>query len=72
MIHFGHPRPEDGDSNRGEFCGNTKTTLHPKAREARQFADMDVDGSYICSHIPEQFTNFGQHYRCSYIPLPGR
>lgn len=28
-----------------------------------------VDGSYIRSHIDEEFTNFGQHYRYPYIPL---
>jgi hypothetical protein len=28
-----------------------------------------VDGSYIRGHIDEEFTNFGQHYRYSYIPL---
>jgi len=27
-----------------------------------------VDGSYIRGHIDEEFTNFGQHYRFSYIP----
>lgn len=27
-----------------------------------------VDGSYIRSHIDEEFTNFGQHYSFSYIP----
>jgi hypothetical protein len=27
-----------------------------------------VDGPYIRSHIDEEFTNFGQHYRCHYIP----
>ncbi|MCX6011658.1 MAG: hypothetical protein NT134_05330 [Chloroflexi bacterium] len=28
-----------------------------------------VDGAYIRSHIDEEFTNFGQHYRYPYIPL---
>ena len=28
-----------------------------------------VDGSYIRGHIDEEFTNFGQHYRFTYIPL---
>ncbi len=28
-----------------------------------------VDGVYVRSHIDEEFTNFGQHYRYSYIPL---
>jgi len=27
-----------------------------------------VDGSYVRSHIDEEFTNFGQHYRYPYIP----
>jgi hypothetical protein len=27
-----------------------------------------VEGSYIRSHIDEEFTNFGQHYRFPYIP----
>jgi len=28
-----------------------------------------VDGSYIRNHINVGFTNYGQHYSCSYIPL---
>ena len=28
-----------------------------------------VDGAYIRSHIDEEFTNFGQHYRYQYIPI---
>jgi transposase InsO family protein len=27
-----------------------------------------VDGAYIRSEIDEEFTNFGQHYQCPYIP----
>jgi hypothetical protein len=27
-----------------------------------------VDGSYVRSHINVGFTNYGQHYSCSYIP----
>lgn len=27
-----------------------------------------VDGSYIRTHVDEEFTNFGQHYRFPYIP----
>lgn len=27
-----------------------------------------VDGSYIRGHIDEEFTNFGQHFKFSYIP----
>ncbi|HVN72830.1 MAG TPA: hypothetical protein VMU10_12510 [Desulfomonilia bacterium] len=28
-----------------------------------------VDGIYIRSHLDEEFTNFGQHYRYPYIPV---
>ncbi len=28
-----------------------------------------VDGAYIRTHIDEEFTNYGQHYRFSYIPI---
>jgi len=28
-----------------------------------------VDGTYIRTHIDEEFTNFGQHYRFPYIPV---
>jgi hypothetical protein len=28
-----------------------------------------VDGAYIRSHIDEEFTNFGQHFRYPYIPV---
>ena len=27
-----------------------------------------VDGSYVRGHMDEEFTNFGQHYRYTYIP----
>ena len=27
-----------------------------------------VDGAYVRSHLDEEFTNFGQHYRFPYIP----
>jgi hypothetical protein len=30
-----------------------------------------VDGAYIRGHVDEEFTNFGQHYRYSYIPKGG-
>jgi hypothetical protein len=30
-----------------------------------------VDGAYIRSHIDEEFTNFGQHYRYNYITDTG-
>jgi hypothetical protein len=32
------------------------------------FQVWTVDGSYVRSHIDEEFTNFGQHYRYPYIP----
>jgi hypothetical protein len=28
-----------------------------------------VDGEYVRKNIDEEFTNFGQHYRFSYIPM---
>jgi hypothetical protein len=28
-----------------------------------------VDGTYVRSHIDEEFSNFGQHYRYAYIPI---
>jgi len=40
----------------------------------RKITDRDglivwaVDGAYIRTHLDEEFTNFGQHYRYSYIP----
>jgi hypothetical protein len=47
-------------------------TLKPayieKADQRGDFAVWIVDGSYIRGHIDEEFTNFGQHYRYSYIP----
>jgi hypothetical protein len=27
-----------------------------------------VDGSYVRTHIDEEFTNYGQHYNFKYIP----
>jgi hypothetical protein len=36
--------------------------------ERGNFKVWIVDGSYIRGHIDEEFTNFGQHYRYSYIP----
>ncbi len=27
-----------------------------------------LDGSYVRTHINEEFTNYGQHYECKYIP----
>jgi hypothetical protein len=49
------------------------STLKPpyigKVEERGDLQVWTVDGSYIRSHIDEEFTNFGQHYRFSYIPL---
>jgi hypothetical protein len=44
----------------------------PYIRKLDERGDLQVwvvDGSYIRGHIDEEFTNFGQHYRYSYIPL---
>jgi hypothetical protein len=40
-----------------------------KLEQLGKFTIWIVDGSYIRGHIDEEFTNFGQHYRYSYIPL---
>jgi len=40
-----------------------------KADQRGDIAVWIVDGSYIRGHVDEEFTNFGQHYRYSYIPL---
>jgi len=49
-----------------------KTSLKPPYIEkVEQRDDLQiwiVDGAYIRGHIDEEFTNFGQHYRYSYIP----
>ncbi len=39
-----------------------------KVDERGNFKIWIVDGSYIRTHIDEEFTNFGQHFRYSYIP----
>ena len=44
----------------------------PYLQKDEQYGNLQVwivDGSYIRSHIDEEFTNFGQHYRYPYIPL---
>jgi hypothetical protein len=46
-----------------------KTAYLEKADQRGDFAVWIVDGSYIRGHFDEEFTNFGQHYRYSYIPL---
>jgi len=40
-----------------------------KVEERGKLQVWIVDGTYIRSHIDEEFTNFGQHYRYPYIPL---
>ena len=49
------------------------TSLKPvyieKADERGNLKVWIVDGAYIRSHIDEEFTNFGQHYRYPYIPV---
>ncbi len=43
----------------------------PYISKIEQRGDLEVwvvDGSYIRGHIDEEFTNFGQHYRYTYIP----
>jgi len=39
-----------------------------KDEQRGDFQVWIVDGSYIRGRIDEEFTNFGQHYRFSYIP----
>jgi hypothetical protein len=43
----------------------------PYVRQIAERGDLRVwivDGIYVRGHIDEEFTNFGQHYRYSYIP----
>ena len=53
---------------------NSKSTASIRPPYVRQIAargDLKVwivDGIYIRGHMDEEFTNFGQHYRYSYIP----
>ena len=50
---------------------NTASTKPPYVRQVDTRGDLKVwivDGIYIRGHIDEEFTNFGQHYRYSYIP----
>jgi hypothetical protein len=50
-----------------------KLSLKPpyieKVEEHGDLTVWIVNGSYIRGRIDEEFTNFGQHYRYSYIPL---
>ena len=48
-----------------------KSLKPPYVRQLDERGDMKVwvvDGSYVRGHIDEEFTNFGQHYRFSFIP----
>ena len=50
----------------------TTSLKPPYLREDERIGGLHVwivDGSYIRGHIDEEFTNFGQHYRYSYIPV---
>ncbi len=40
-----------------------------RLEDVGDFGVWVVDGSYIRTHIDEEFTNFGQHYRFPYIPI---
>ena len=50
----------------------TEETLKPPYLEQEEirndFKVWIVDGIYIRTHMDEEFTNFGQHYRFPYIP----
>ena len=49
----------------------TKSLSLPYVRKDEKRGDLQVwivDGAYVRGHIDEEFTNFGQHYRYSYIP----
>jgi hypothetical protein len=42
--------------------------LHHKLDTRGDITVRIVDGVYICGHMDEEFTNFGQHYRFKFIP----
>ncbi|HTY81863.1 MAG TPA: hypothetical protein VMB24_03690 [Dehalococcoidales bacterium] len=50
-----------------------KPSLKPaylkKVDERGDIAVWNVDGAYIRTNIDEEFTNYGQHYRFTYIPV---
>jgi hypothetical protein len=49
-----------------------ETLKPPYLRRDEKRGDIQVwivDGAYVRGHIDEEFTNFGQHYRYSYIPV---
>jgi hypothetical protein len=47
----------------------SKPPYFEKVDERGNLAVWIVDGAYIRGNIDEEFTNFGQHYRFSYIPV---
>jgi hypothetical protein len=52
--------------------GENPSLKPPYIKKIEQRGDLQIwiiDGAYIRSHIDEEFTNFGQHYRYPYIPL---
>lgn len=53
---------------RGVAPSTSKLPYIKKIDERGNLQIWIVDGSYIRSHIDEEFTNFGQHYSFSYIP----
>jgi len=53
---------------RGVASSRSKLPYIKKIDERGNLQIWIVDGSYIRSHIDEEFTNFGQHYSFSYIP----
>jgi hypothetical protein len=46
-----------------------KPAYSKKIDERGDIAVWMVDGVYIRGHVDEEFTNFGQHYRFTYIPV---
>ena len=53
---------------RGVIATKLKLPYLEKIDERGNLKVWVVDGSYIRSHIDEEFTNFGQHYSFPYIP----
>lgn len=51
------------------MAADLKPAYIEKADERGNFQIWIVDGAYIRSHIDEEFVNFGQHYRYTYIPI---
>lgn len=49
----------------------TEAAKHPYVEKIDQRGNINiwvVDGTYIRTHIDEEFTNYGQHYNFAYIP----